>query len=94
MNAVDLTNTEDRLLGRILRRQAETVPDVDFLVEDREHYSYGRVNDLANSCAAGFAKVGVERGDTVFIDVDKTATTGQPDALAFFVQDETQEELA
>ena len=65
MNAVDLTNTEERLLGRILRRQAETIPDVDFLIEDREHYSYGRVNELANSCAAGFAKAGVERGDTV-----------------------------
>ena len=65
MNAVDLTNTEERLLGRILRRQAETIPDVDFLIEDREHYSYGRVNQLANSCAAGFAKIGIERGDTV-----------------------------
>ena len=65
MNRLDLANTEERLLGRALRRQAEKIPDTDFLIDDEEHYSYGRVNALANSCAAGFRELGVKRGDTV-----------------------------
>lgn len=65
MNALALDRTEERLLGRCLRRQAEAIPDADFLVWDRDAYSYGRVNDLANACARGFADLGVRRGDTV-----------------------------
>ena len=65
MNRLDLANTEERLLGRILRRQAEKIPDDDFLIDDEEHYSYARVNHLANACAKGFRELGVKRGDTV-----------------------------
>jgi len=65
MNRLDLANPEERLLGRLLRRQAETIPDADFLIDDEEHYSYGRVNQLANACAKGFSELGVKRGDRV-----------------------------
>ena len=51
MNRLSFDNLEDRLLGGCLRRQAEKIPDDDFLVVDTEHYSYGRVNELANSAA-------------------------------------------
>jgi crotonobetaine/carnitine-CoA ligase len=60
-----LDDRRDRLLGRCLRRQAEAIPDRDFLVAGETHYSYGRVNELANAMASGFASLGVGRGDTV-----------------------------
>ncbi len=65
MNLLDLTDPRDRLLGRCLRRQAEDRPDADFIVWDEEHFSYGRVNELANASARGFREAGVGPGDTV-----------------------------
>jgi len=65
MNLLPLEDPKERLLGRVLRRQAEQIPDADFLLEDDTRYSYGRVNELANSAAEGFTRLGVERGDTV-----------------------------
>ncbi len=67
MNKLDLDDRRDRLLGRCLRRQAEAIPDRDFLVAGETHYSYGRVNELANAMASGFTSLGVVRGDTVAV---------------------------
>ena len=52
MNRLNLDDARDRLLGRCLLRQAEAIPDRDFLIADDEHWSYGRVNELANAMAA------------------------------------------
>ncbi|MDJ0786132.1 MAG: AMP-binding protein [Myxococcota bacterium] len=65
MNRLDLDDTGERLLGRCLRRQAEAIPDADFLLADDERWSYARVNELANAAAAGFTELDVEPGDTV-----------------------------
>ncbi len=65
MNILGLDETSERLLGRCLRRQAEKIPDVDFVVWNEEHFSYGRVNELANASARAFRELGVRRGDTV-----------------------------
>jgi crotonobetaine/carnitine-CoA ligase len=65
VHKLDLDDRRERLLGRCLRRQAEAIPDRDFLVAGDAHFSYGRVNELANSTASGFASLGVGRGDTV-----------------------------
>ena len=65
MNRLDLTDTRERTLGRCLRRQAEAQPDADFIVWDDEHYSFGRVNELANSAAHALTELGVHPGDTV-----------------------------
>ena len=65
MNELDFESTGERLLGRTLRRQAEKIPDDDFLIAGTQHYSYGRANDLANRYANGFAQLGVSKGDTV-----------------------------
>ncbi len=65
MNRLDFSDTRDRLLGRCLRRQAEKVPDADFLVEGETHLGYGRVNELANAAGRGFAELGVGHGDPV-----------------------------
>ncbi len=65
MHWLDTDDTGDRLLGRCLRRQAEAIPEADFLIEDRDHYSYGRANELVNGFARGFQERGVRAGDTV-----------------------------
>ena len=65
MNFLDFEDTRERLLGRCLRRQAEKVPDTDFIVWDDAHYGYGRVNELANAYARGFRELGIGPGDTV-----------------------------
>ncbi len=65
MNWLELDDDRDRLLGRCLRLQAEASPDRDFLVAGDERFSFGRTNELANAYAAGFARAGVGRGDTV-----------------------------
>jgi len=65
MNLLPLDDPQERLLGRVLLRQAEQIPDADFLLEDDTRYSYGRVNELANGAAEGFRRLGVGRGDPV-----------------------------
>jgi crotonobetaine/carnitine-CoA ligase len=65
VNLLELDATEERLLGRCLRRQAEKVPDRDFLLWNEERFSFGRVDELANASARGFSELGVRRGDTV-----------------------------
>ena len=65
MNVLSLDDIDERLLGRCLRRQAEKIPDTDFIVWDRDHYGFGRVNELANASARAFSELGVNAGDTV-----------------------------
>jgi crotonobetaine/carnitine-CoA ligase len=65
VNKLDLDDNAERLLGRCLRRQAEKIPDGDFIVWDREHISYGLMNERANASALAFAALGVQPGDTV-----------------------------
>ena len=65
MNLLNFDDIGDRLLGGCLRRQADKIPDDDFIVWDTEHFSYGRVNELANASARGFRELGVAQGDTV-----------------------------
>jgi crotonobetaine/carnitine-CoA ligase len=65
VNRLDVSDTADRLLGRCLRRQAEKIPLELFVRWNDERFTYGRVNELANSAARGFAELGVRRGDTV-----------------------------
>ena len=67
MHAADLKRREDRILGHILRSQADAIPDATYLRVDDERYSYGRVNALANAVAHGLRALGVSRGDTVAV---------------------------
>ena len=63
MHRLDLSNEDDRLLGRCLRRQAEAIGDTDFLIAGNEHYSYERANAMVNRYARGFTDAGVARGN-------------------------------
>ena len=65
MNLLDLDDTRERRLGTCLRRQAEKIPERDFIVWDRTHIGYGEANELANAYARGFRELGVGAGDTV-----------------------------
>ena len=70
MHRLDLDDPRERLIGRCLRRQAEAIPERDFLMAGAERWSYRRVNELANAMAAGFAELGVARGDSVCLLMD------------------------
>jgi crotonobetaine/carnitine-CoA ligase len=65
VHAIDLDDPAERLLGRVLRRQAEAVPDAPFLLSDGRTFSYGESNRLANAWAHGLRDLGVRRGDSV-----------------------------
>jgi crotonobetaine/carnitine-CoA ligase len=65
MNKADLASQDARVLGHILRRQAEMIPDATYLMAGEERYSYGRVDELANAYGTGLRGLGVQPGDTV-----------------------------
>ena len=65
MSWANLEDTSERVLGKILLQQAEKDPDRIYIMADEDRYSFGQVNQLANSYAAGLSQEGVERGDTV-----------------------------
>jgi crotonobetaine/carnitine-CoA ligase len=65
MHWLKLENPEERVLGRILRRQGEEIPDRPYLMSGDDRYTYGQVNQLANWYAAGLAKLGLGKGETL-----------------------------
>ncbi len=67
MSWANLEDRSERVLGRILLRHAEKNPDQTYIMAGEEQYSYGRVNELANSYAAGLSGLGIGRGDTVAV---------------------------
>jgi len=67
MNVIDLSNTADRNLGRILYLQAQAIPDVTCYQVDDRSYSYAETNSIVNRYAQGLKGLGVEKGDRVVI---------------------------
>ncbi len=65
MNVVDLSDTKNRHLGKILELQAASNGDTDFLITDEQRISFADAEVLSNRLAAGFASLGVTRGDRV-----------------------------
>ncbi|HEY4409578.1 MAG TPA: AMP-binding protein [Acidimicrobiia bacterium] len=65
MNTYDVSDPDRRVIGQVLRWQAERVPDDPYLMMDDRRLSFGEVNGLVNSYAAGLGKLGIERGDRV-----------------------------
>jgi crotonobetaine/carnitine-CoA ligase len=65
VHAIDLSDPAERILGRILRRQAEAVADAAFVLADERRFSYAEANRLANAWARGLRELGVRRGDSV-----------------------------
>ena len=67
MSWVNLENRSDRVIGKILQRQAEDNGDKIFIMAGEDSYSFAQVNDLANSYAACLSELGIGRGETVAI---------------------------
>ena len=65
MPILPLDDPADRVLGVVLRSQAERNADATYLLTGDRSYSFAQVNALANSYAAAFARAGVRSGDTV-----------------------------
>ncbi|MEZ5567908.1 MAG: AMP-binding protein [Halioglobus sp.] len=65
MNAVDLSDTKNRHLGKILALQAAANGATDFLITDEQRISFGEAEQLTNQLAAGFANLGITVGDRV-----------------------------
>jgi carnitine-CoA ligase len=64
---IDLGDSDNRVLPRLLRLHAERRPDAPFLLAGPQRLGFGEVNALANRYAAGLAAIGVGRGDRVII---------------------------
>jgi long-chain acyl-CoA synthetase len=52
-------------LGRLLDQAADRYPDLPALVYNHKRWTYRELLDQVNRCAAGFADLGVHRGDRV-----------------------------
>ena len=67
MNILNLDNTCDRTLGRILYLQSQAIPNKACYQVDDKVYNYGEVNSLVNRYAAGLKDLGLGSGDRVAI---------------------------
>ncbi|MBE9538745.1 MAG: AMP-binding protein [Proteobacteria bacterium] len=67
MNKLDLTDTRDRNLGKILQLQSEQNGETDFLITDKQRISFAEAELITNCLASGFKSLGIEAGDRVAI---------------------------
>ena len=74
MTLIDpLGDVRHRIPVNVLRMQAQARADHPFLVDTTGSLSYGRVDELADRHAAGYADLGVTKGDTVAMFMDNSA---------------------
>jgi crotonobetaine/carnitine-CoA ligase len=67
MHQLDVSDTDNRVIGNALRTQAAAVGDDVFLMFDDRTLTFAQVDDLANSYAAGLLRLGVGPGDRVCV---------------------------
>jgi acyl-CoA synthetase (AMP-forming)/AMP-acid ligase II len=65
MHQLDISVTENRVIGNALRTQAATVGDDVFLMFGDRALTFARANDLANSYDEGLRRLGVGPADRV-----------------------------
>ena len=65
MRWIDITQFENRVVGRALAEQAERIPDDPFLLSGTERLTFGEINARADALATGLRGLGVGQGDTV-----------------------------
>ena len=65
MNPLELSNTRDRHLGRILQLQAQQNGGTQFLISDEQQITYDEAEEISNRLASGFNALGVGSGDRV-----------------------------
>lgn len=70
-----LGSVAHRIPVDVLRLQADSIGDRPYLVDDEVgELSFGRVDDIADRHAAGYAELGVGKGDTVAVFMENSAT--------------------
>lgn len=65
MNKLDLSNTDDRIFGKMLRLQAQHAGDAEFLVSDKLRVTFAEAEDITNCLAGGLRELGVTKGDRI-----------------------------
>ncbi len=65
MNILDLSDTTDRILPKILRAQAAQAGDTDFLVTETQRFTFAEAESITNALAAGLRGLGMQRGDRI-----------------------------
>ncbi len=65
VNPLSLDDVADRHLARILELQAQQNGATEFLISDHHRITYAAADEITSRLAAGFASIGVERGDRV-----------------------------
>jgi len=69
LNPLSLQDVRDRHLARILQLQSLENGDTEFLIADHLRVTYAEADDITGRLAAGFASIGVGRGDRVCLMV-------------------------
>lgn len=67
MNKLDLTDTRDRTLGKILQLQAAQNGETEFLITDDQRISFAEAERITNRLASGLKARGIEAGDRIGI---------------------------
>jgi len=65
MHRIDLSDTSNRILPRLLRLQAAAIPDAPFLIDESRRISFAEAERLSGSLATGLQQLGVSAGDRV-----------------------------
>jgi crotonobetaine/carnitine-CoA ligase len=65
MHSIDLSDTENRILPKLLRMQATEIPNAPFLIDRNRRISFAQAEQFSGSLAAGLHELGVSAGDRV-----------------------------
>ncbi|MCP5089560.1 MAG: ATP-dependent acyl-CoA ligase [Gammaproteobacteria bacterium] len=67
MHRVDLSDTSNRILPKLLRLQAAAIPNAPFLIDEHRQITFAETDKLSGSLATGLRELGVAAGDRVAI---------------------------
>ncbi|MET0377346.1 MAG: class I adenylate-forming enzyme family protein, partial [Spongiibacteraceae bacterium] len=65
MNIKDISNLENRVIGKVLAAQARDIPNAVWMISNERKLTFGEANRLVNAYAAGLRHVGVKAGSTI-----------------------------
>lgn len=65
MHRIDLSDTSNRILPKLLSLQAAAIPNAPFLIDEDRRFSFAETDRLSGSLAAGLRELGVAAGDRV-----------------------------
>ena len=75
MNKLDLTDTRNRILPKMLTLQAQQGGDTEFLITDERRLTFAQAEEECNRIAAGLRALGVQPGDRICFYLDSGIET-------------------